>query len=130
MESKAVDSVLGTTEVGRNRADKMPADDREQKTGEGYGNKKVELKRKYEAVSKNGDTLELSEEGKKSREHMGMADASLPAKKIISDSGKKISDSILNGYSEAKLKQLYANKEITKQQYDRIMKKKNKGRSI
>lgn len=55
-----------------------------------------------------------------------MEHPSLSGKKVISDSVKKISDHILTGYSEAKLKQLYANREITKQQYDRIMKKKNR----
>lgn len=101
MESKVLSSVLRTTEVTRNQTDEMPAGDRKKKTEEGYGNKEVALKRNYDAISKNGDTLELSEKG------------------------KKMSDNILIGCSEAKLKQLYANKEITKQQYDRIIKKKN-----
>lgn len=127
MESKALDSILRTTEVTRNPADEMSMEDRKKKTEEGYEkyeNKEVELKRNYDAVSKNGDTLELSEEGKKLGEHSDMDNPSLPAKKVISDSGKKISDTILTGYSEAKLKQLYVNKEITKQQYDRIINKK------
>ena len=124
MESKKLDSVLRTTEVTRTPANEMSAEDRKKKMEEGYGNKEVEMKRNYDAISKNGDTLELSEEGKKRGEHSDMDKSSLSAKKVIQESGKKISDSILAGYSEAKLKQLYANKEITKQQYDRMMKKK------
>lgn len=55
----------------------------------------------YDAVSKNGDTLQLS------------------------SIGKKLSSVALAGYPETKLKQMYNNKEITKQQYDSIIKKKN-----
>lgn len=124
MESKALDSVSRTTEVMRNPADEITARDRTKKAEEGYGNKAVESKRSYDAISKNGDTLELSEEGRKLGEHSDKGNASISAKKIFSDSGKKLSDSMLAGCSETKLKQLYANKEITKQQYDRIIKKK------
>lgn len=127
MESKTIDSVLRTTEVTKNPADEVSAGGRKKKTEEEYGNKEVELKKNYDAVSKNGDTLELSEAGKKMKEHSDMDNPSLSANKVISDSSKKISDNILSGYSEAKLKQLYANNEITKQQYDRIIKKKKAG---
>ena len=126
MESKTLDPVLGAAGVRREPADEMQTGDRKKRTDEGYGTKEVELKKNYDAVSRNGDTLELSEEGKRRGEHTDMEHPSLAAKKVISDSGKKISDHILTGYSEAKLKQLYANREITKQQYDRIMKKKNR----
>lgn len=125
MESKALDSVLGAGGIRRETVDEMQTGDRKKGTEEGYGTKEVELKKDYDAVSKNGDTLELSEEGKRRGEHTDMEHPSLSGKKVISDSGKKISDHILTGYSEAKLKQLYANREITKQQYDRIMKRKN-----
>lgn len=124
MESKALDSISRTTEITRNPADEMTAVDGKKKTEEGYGNKELDLKKNYDAISKNGDTLELSEEGKKMGEHSDKGDSSIPAKKIFSDSGKKIPDSMLASCSEAKLKQLYANKEITKQQYDRMIKKK------
>ncbi|MDE6015802.1 MAG: hypothetical protein K2H41_08925 [Acetatifactor sp.] len=124
MESKALDSVLRTTEVMRNPADEISAGDRKKKTEEGYGNKEVELIRNYDAISKNGDTVELSEEGRQLGVHMDKGNSSLSGKKIFSDAGKKITDNILTGYSEAKLRQLYANKEITKQQYDRIIKKR------
>lgn len=124
METKALDSITRTTEVMRNPADEVTAGGKMQKAEEKSGSKEVELKKNYDAVSKNGDTLELSEEGKKMGEHPDKVNPSTSVKMIISDSGKKISDSILAGCSDAKLKQLYANKEITKQQYDRIMKKK------
>lgn len=126
-ESKTLDSVLKPTNITRNTVNEMSAGDRKKKTEEGYGRKEIELKRNFDAISKNGDTLELSEDGKKLGKHPDEENPSLSGKKIISDSGKKISDSILAGCSEAKLKQLYANKEITKQQYDRFIKKK-KGR--
>lgn len=127
MESKALDSVLRTTDATRNSGDEISAGDRKKKTQEEYGNKEVELTKKYDAVSKNGDTLELSEDGKKMGEHSDMNNSAHSVKKIISDSGKKMSDNTLISYSEAKLKQLYANKEITKQQYERILKRKKSG---
>lgn len=65
------------------------------------------IRKRYDAVSKNGDTLELSEAGK-----------------TMEKEGGKILDSTLLGYSEAKLKQLYIQKAITKQQYDKAMEKK------
>lgn len=52
------------------------------------------------------------------------AEESYGNKKVFSDTGKKISDNVLMSYSKAKLRQLYANKEITKQSYDRIMSRK------
>lgn len=61
MERKTLDSVLGTTEVRRDSADEMQIRDRKKGTGNGYENKEVELKKNYNAISKNGDTLELSE---------------------------------------------------------------------
>lgn len=124
MESKSLDSILRTTEIKRTQVNEMSAGDRKKKTEEEYGDKEIEMKKSYDAISKNGDTLELSEEGKKMGEYSDTDNPSLSTKKIITDSGKNISDSILAGYSEAKLKQLFANKEISKQQYDRIIKKK------
>lgn len=124
MESKVLDSVLRGAGVRREPVDEIQTGDRKRGTEEGYGTKEVELKKNYDAVSRNGDTLELSEEGKRRREHTDMDQPSVSGEKVISGSGKKISDNILTGYSETKLKQLYANREITKQQYDRIMKRK------
>ena len=53
---------------------------------------------KYDRISKDGDTLELSK--------------------------PKISDAMLSGYSEARLKQLFNNKEISRQQYDKAISSK------
>lgn len=87
-------------------------------------NAKSGIKKRYEAISKNGDTLELSEAGKalEQNRELGSADN---AKMVISDSATRISDSTLAGYSESKLRQLYAQRSITKQQYDKAMKKKS-----
>lgn len=128
MESKALDSVVRTTEVEKNPRTEMTTENRgsrETKMDEGYERKEAAPKKKYDAVSKNGDTLELSEDGKKMGERTNTDQKARPAKTIISDSGKRISDSALAGYSLAKIKQMYANKEISRQQYERIMKKKN-----
>lgn len=95
---------------------------KEQAGGE-YAGAEVSLTRNYNAISKNGDTLELSEEGKSMGAHTDMEQPSLSSKSDITDSGKKIPDVTLAGYSKAKLKQLYASKKISKQQYERVLKK-------
>ena len=65
----------------------------------GYSSQKsTESIKKYDQISKDGDTLELSK--------------------------PKISDAMLSGYSEARLKQLFNNKEISRQQYDRAIRRK------
>lgn len=65
----------------------------------GYSSQKsTESIKKYDQISKDGDTLELSK--------------------------PKISDAMLSGYSEAKLKQLFNNKEISRQQYDKAISSK------
>lgn len=71
MGSKTLDSVLGAAEVRRDPVDEMQIGDRKKRTEEGYGTKEVKLKKNYDAVSKNGDTLELSEEGKRRGELVG-----------------------------------------------------------
>lgn len=123
MDSKAIDSAVKATDITRILKNETQTGDRENKTEE-YGGKEIELKRNYDAVSKNGDTLEISEDGKKLSEHPCKGSLSPQTKKVFSDSEKKISDNILTEYSEAKLKQLYINKEISKQQYERIIKKR------
>ena len=125
MENKISDSVR-KTDVKKNQANEIQAGEKIKKTGEEYGRKRVELKRNYDAISKNGDTLELSEEGRKKAGNPAAEGTSCFGKKVISDAGtgKKISENILAGFSASKLRQLYANKEITRQQYERIMKKK------
>lgn len=60
---------------------------------------------KYERVTKDGDTLELSAAGK----------TKIP-----------ISDASLASFSESRIKQLYIRKEITKQQYDKALKNRAK----
>lgn len=104
MESKTLDSVLKPTNVTGNPVNEMSAGDRKKKMEEGYRGKEIELKKNYDAISKNGDTLELSKDGKKLGKHADMENPSLFGKKVISDSGKKISGSILTGCLEAKLK--------------------------
>lgn len=64
MENKTLDSVLIPTNVTGNPVNEMSEGDRKKKTEEGYGGKEIELKKNYDAISKNGDTLELSEDGK------------------------------------------------------------------
>lgn len=89
MESKTLDPVLGTTEAGRYPINEIQIGDRKKRMGESYGNKEVKLKKNYDAVSKNGDTLELSEKGKRLGENSDMDHPFFYAKKVISDSGKK-----------------------------------------
>ena len=61
-------------------------------------------RRVYSQVSKDGDTLEVSK--------------------------PVISDSLLKGYSEARLKTMLQNKEISRQQYDKAVKQKDEGEDI
>jgi len=83
------------------------------------------LKRTYDAVSENGDTVEISEAGRslQAQENTDGNQYSLSEKKATSD--KKLSDAALAGYSEKKLKRLYNSKEISKQQYERAMRRKD-----
>ena len=72
-----------------------------EKAGKTYVCEAKSQEKREKFMSKNGDTLELSAVG------------------------KKISDSVLMGYSKVKLKQLYSNQKISKQQYDRIIKRQD-----
>ena len=54
--------------------------------------------KKYDQISKDGDTLELSK--------------------------PKISDAMISGYYEARIKHLFNKKEISRQQYDRAIRRK------
>lgn len=76
-----------------------------EKTEKGNETGEKRDERKYEAVSRDGDTLELS------------------GKKVIAETGGQISDAVLSGYSKSKLRQLYAEEQISRQQYERAMKK-------
>lgn len=92
-----------------------------EKIAKGYGAAGKHDERKYKAVSKNGDTLELSEAGSRLG-GKGGADAS-PGKKIIAEADGQISDEALSKYSKSKLRRLYAGRQISRQQYERAMKK-------
>ena len=83
------------------------------------------LKRTYDAVSENGDTVEISEAGRslQAQENTDGNQYSLSEKKATSD--KKLSDAALAGYFEKKLKRLYNSKGISKQQYERAMRRKD-----
>ncbi len=57
------------------------------------------IKRKPDQISRDGDTLELSR--------------------------AKVSDALFKGYSDARLKSMFQNKEISRQQYDKAIRQKN-----
>lgn len=65
---------------------------------------------KYTAVSKDGDTLEISKEVH--------ADQTIAADSVT----LKMSDAVLKNCSKEKLKQLLQNGKISRQQYDKAMK--------
>lgn len=64
---------------------------------------------KYDFITKDGDTLSVSADAKKAA-----------SAKVV------LSAATLANYSEGKIKQLYSQKEITKQQYDKALKSKVK----
>ena len=107
------------TEVGKKSADQQNVN--QKKIEKGYGAAGKHDERKYTAVSRNGDTLELSEAGSRLG-GKGGADGS-PGKKVITEPGGQISDAALSKYSKSKLRQLYAGRQISRQQYERAMKK-------
>jgi len=75
------------TEVGKKSADQQNINNEKIENGYGAAGKHVE--RKYKAVSRNGDTLELSEAGSRLG-GKGGADAS-PGKKVIAEASGQIS---------------------------------------
>lgn len=83
MGNKTLDSVMNTLDVMKNRESQMTAAGKKKETEE-YRSGRAALKRNYDAVSKYGDTLEISTNGKEAanREHL-----SISGKKIISDPG-------------------------------------------
>lgn len=120
---KITKSVLTKTENARN----LPkganlGKGREQTEGE-YASMEINFKRNYNAISPNGDTLELSEAGRSLGGQTETEHLSLFGRSSIAGSGKKIPDVALTGYSKGKLKQLYVSKKITKQQYENMLKK-------
>lgn len=123
METRALDSALAKTAAANYTAEEKQPTEQTKKAEIAYKSAEVDLKKKYAAVSKNGDTLELSEAGKRLgvREKL---DVSQFSGELVASS-KKIADTTLAGYSDAKLRQMYAGKKITKQQYERIIKKRS-----
>lgn len=107
-----------------NTPSETETDKTKENTKEEHNSEKVPLKKNYDAISKNGDTLELSEAGKALS--INMNNTSISGENNANNSGKKLSDAALIGYPEAKLKQLYLNKVITKQQYQGILQKRKK----
>lgn len=108
-----------STESGKKSADQQNVN--QEKIEKGYGAAGKHDERKYRAVSKNGDTLELSEAGSRLGGKEG-ADAS-PGKKVIAEASGQISDAALSKYSKSKLRKLYASRQISRQQYERAMKR-------
>lgn len=123
MDNIITESVSGKTTNTSNPPTEIDVRKGKEKIGEEYVGKEVSLKKNYNAVSKNGDTLELSEAGRALGEQKDVDNQSFSGKSGITDSVKKISDIALARYSKAQLKQLYASKKITKQQYERFQKK-------
>lgn len=107
------------TEAGKKSADQQNINN--EKIEKGYGAAGKHNERKYKAVSRNGDTLELSEAGNRLG-GKGGADAS-PGKKVIAEVAGQISDAALSKYSKSKLRKLYASRQISRQQYERALKK-------
>lgn len=82
-----------------------------------------ELKEDYTAISKDGDTLQLSGE-QKSNEDM-------PKRMTVSERKEttyrlRLSDAAISKYSSGKLKQLLQRGQITKQQYEKAIKNNSK----
>lgn len=80
-----------------------------------YEKKDIASTGHYDKVSKDGDTLEISKNG------------GIMLKRESPSGEKQVSVAELISASEAKLKQLYSQKQITKQQYDKYMKQKSAG---
>lgn len=123
MENRITEFVLEKTTNVDYPATETDLGKGKEKIGEEHASTEENLKSSYNAVSKNGDTLEISEAGRILGEQKNVDNQPLSGKSSSADPEKKISDSVLAGYSKAQLKQLYVSKKITKQQYDRFLKK-------
>lgn len=123
MDNKITEHVLGKTVNTENLPKETDSGKVKEQTGGKYASMDISLKKNYNAISKNGDTVEISEAGRSLGVHTETEDLSISGRSSIKGSGQKIPDVALAGYSKAKLKQLYASKKITKQQYERILKK-------
>ena len=78
-----------------------------------YAKKDTASSEHYDKMSKDGDTLEISKAG------------NFRLKQDEATGAEKVSVADLVTTSVSKLKQLYANKQITKQQYEKYMKQKS-----
>lgn len=108
-----------SSEAGKKSTGQQNAN--QEKIAKGYRPAGKHDERKYKAVSKNGDTLELSEAGSRLG-GKGGADAS-PGKKVIAEANGQITDAALSKYSKSKLRQMYTSRQISRQQFERVMKK-------
>lgn len=78
----------------------------------------ITLKKDYTAISKDGDTLEITE-----KPGIDKCDSKLAMMENSSTSPAHMSEAALAKCSKNKLRQLLLNGQISKQQYDRVMKK-------
>ena len=123
MENKITESFLRKTANAENLSKGADLGKVKKRTEGERSGMEISLKRNYNAISKNGDTLELSEAGRTLGVHTEAENMSPSDKSSMEGSGKKIADVALAGYSKTQLKQLYVSKKITKQHYERILKK-------
>ncbi|MCI8299883.1 MAG: hypothetical protein HFI69_05960 [Lachnospiraceae bacterium] len=123
MNNKITESILGKTVNTENSPKEADLGKAKEQTGGKHASMEISLRRNYNAISKNGDTLEISEAGKLLGVHTEMEDLTPSGRNSIACSTQKIPDVALAGYSKTKLKQLYASNKITKQQYERMLKK-------
>ncbi len=118
MSSNVIDIVTGNESININSDNQISKNiDNKVETTTNNNSEQNNDNKKYTAVSKNGDTLELSGVGKKNS-------VTLKSINNTSSSTQEISDATLSTYSSVKLKQLYSQNEITKQQYDKAMNNK------
>lgn len=73
--------------------------------------------RNYSAVSKDGDTLEISETGKNDKNKVTVTE------NTDVQNGSQMTDAALVKCSKVRLKQLFQKGKITKQQYEKAMRK-------
>lgn len=82
----------------------------------------VDKNEEYKAISKDGDTLQISDKSGtriKIGNQIKLEDIGIEVPK----NATKITDAQLSNYSSGKLKQLLSRGQISKQQYDKAMKK-------
>lgn len=84
-----------------------------------YKKQKVELKEKYSAVSKDGDTVLISKEGELEAQEQNGEDNIV----LINNSKVQLSDAALSKLSKSKLRQLLSQHKISQQQYNKAIRK-------